>query len=168
MTSRCCVLRVWMRVTSAWGLQASSPPELRRRVVGRIQAEGLTSPCDVSGTSSLCYLAPTSEVGLAKLIRPCPNKTCMPSEPAYWYFGTDPQHSLASFGPDCELLLALGRFPDSLKAAVLRPLLKDPALDRNNMSNYRSVSTLPFISKVLEKAAMKRLVEHLDFCNLHE
>ena len=45
----------------------------------------------------------------------------------------------------------------SLKTALIRPLLKNPGLDREVLKNYRPVSNLSFVSKVLEKVVAKRL-----------
>ena len=45
--------------------------------------------------------------------------------------------------------------PLSLKTALMRPLLKKPGLDKEVLKNYRPVSNLPFILKVLEKVVAK-------------
>ena len=39
----------------------------------------------------------------------------------------------------------------SFKAAVIKLLLKKPALDSGVLANYRPISNLPFLSKILEK-----------------
>jgi len=44
-----------------------------------------------------------------------------------------------------------GCFPEEFKEAVVRPLLKKNGLDAGELKNYRPVSNLPFISKLLEK-----------------
>ena len=49
------------------------------------------------------------------------------------------------------LSLQTAHVPPALKAAVIRPLLKKPSLDPDNLANYRPISNLPFLSKVLEK-----------------
>jgi hypothetical protein len=41
--------------------------------------------------------------------------------------------------------------PISFKQAIVRPLLKKPGLDMNNLKNYRLVSNLPFVSEIIEK-----------------
>src|SRR4029434_8462840 len=46
--------------------------------------------------------------------------------------------------------LQTGIFPDAFKTAVVKPLLKKPNLDGNALTNYRPMSNLPFISKILE------------------
>ena len=57
--------------------------------------------------------------------------------------------------------LSSGLVPSNFKQAVVVPLLKKPGLDCNDFKNYRPVSNLPFISKILEKAVLKQLQKHL-------
>jgi hypothetical protein len=49
----------------------------------------------------------------------------------------------------------------SFKSAIARSLLKKPGLNKDVMKNYRPVSNLPFVSKVLEKVVESRLENHL-------
>ena len=58
--------------------------------------------------------------------------------------------------------LSLGVVPTSMKRALVKPLLKDSSLDPEEISNYRPVSNLSFLSKVLEKVVNKRLDAHLE------
>ena len=58
--------------------------------------------------------------------------------------------------------------PKSFKISRIRPLLKKPSLDSNTLKNYRPVSNLPFVSKVLEKVVDARLECHLTSNKLHE
>ena len=51
--------------------------------------------------------------------------------------------------------------PTSLKNAAIRPLLKKSSLDPNNFKNFRPVSNVPFLSKVIEKVVAKRLTTYL-------
>jgi len=53
------------------------------------------------------------------------------------------------------------RFPAALKAAQVRPLLKKPGLDKEQMSNYRPISNLPTVSKVIERLVLDRLRPHV-------
>lgn len=59
-------------------------------------------------------------------------------------------------------------FPDSLKKAVVRPLLKKSTLDQNTLSNYRPVSNISFLSKVYEKVMYKQISDHLEINNLRD
>ena len=56
---------------------------------------------------------------------------------------------------------AHGIFPLKLGTAVGKPLLKKDNLDHNVYKNYRPVPNIFFISKVLEKVAVKRLTDHV-------
>ena len=51
--------------------------------------------------------------------------------------------------------------PLSIKTALIRSLLKKPGLDKKVLKNYRPVSNLSFISKVLEKVVAKTLDGHM-------
>ena len=44
-----------------------------------------------------------------------------------------------------------GTFPTRFKSASVTPLLKGDSLDKNSPSNYRPISNLNFISKILER-----------------
>uniref|UniRef100_A0A3B3I3H5 Reverse transcriptase domain-containing protein n=1 Tax=Oryzias latipes TaxID=8090 RepID=A0A3B3I3H5_ORYLA len=57
--------------------------------------------------------------------------------------------------------LETGYVPQSFKYAVVKPLLKKPSLDPSNLANYRPISNLPFISKILERVVVKQLYCHL-------
>ena len=59
------------------------------------------------------------------------------------------------------LCITTGQFPNTLKSAVVKPLLKKPTLDQHIMKNYRPVSNLPFLSKVIEKVIVKQLTAHM-------
>eukprot|EP00745_Piridium_sociabile_P027300 TRINITY_DN439_c0_g1_i27.p1 TRINITY_DN439_c0_g1~~TRINITY_DN439_c0_g1_i27.p1 ORF type:complete len:1128 (+),score=135.82 TRINITY_DN439_c0_g1_i27:139-3522(+) len=56
--------------------------------------------------------------------------------------------------------LTSGVFPSLHKKAV-KPLLKKPSLDQNELMNYRPVSNLPFLSKVIEKLVLSQLLDHI-------
>ena len=54
-----------------------------------------------------------------------------------------------------------GLFVETWKLAIVRPLLKKIGLDLID-KNYRPASNLPFLSKVLEKAALDQFIAHCD------
>ncbi|XP_062616752.1 uncharacterized protein LOC134278448 [Saccostrea cucullata] len=58
--------------------------------------------------------------------------------------------------------------PSSFKQAVVRPLIKKTGLDPEEYRNYRPVSNLSFLSKILEKVVAKRLDHHLESNYLHD
>ena len=53
-----------------------------------------------------------------------------------------------------------GKFPSEFKEALVIPLLKKPTLDANEPCNYRPISNLQTIGKILEKLYLKRILPH--------
>ena len=64
-----------------------------------------------------------------------------------------------------KLSLTSGTFPCIWKRATVKPLLKKIGLE-NSSKNYRPVSNLNFISKLLESAVLLQIQEHLHNLNL--
>ena len=58
--------------------------------------------------------------------------------------------------------LQSGIFPDSLKHGRISPILKAKNADVEVHNNFRPVTTLPFLSKLLEKAASTQIVSYLE------
>ena len=54
-----------------------------------------------------------------------------------------------------------GSCPVSFKSAIVKPLLKKPTLDPNILKNFRPVSNLSFLSKILEKVVLQQLFDYL-------
>ena len=63
--------------------------------------------------------------------------------------------------------LSCGVFPDEMKLAYVTPLLKKPNLCHENLNNYRPVSLLSFLSKLVERVVCKQLSNHLSLHNLY-
>ena len=60
--------------------------------------------------------------------------------------------------------LSEGCFPSHFKSALVSPLLKNSTLNRDDMKNYRPVSNLSFLFKILEKVVANRLNSHTTVC----
>ena len=54
-----------------------------------------------------------------------------------------------------------GAFPSKFKHALITPLLKKPGLSKSDTSNFRPISNLNTIGKILERLALARLLPHL-------
>ena len=54
-----------------------------------------------------------------------------------------------------------GRFPDRFKTAQVTPLIKKDGLDANDPANYRPISNLNTISKIIERLCLARLTPHI-------
>lgn len=71
-------------------------------------------------------------------------------------------HVLAKpFASLINLSLSSGVFPDSMKLASITPLLKKASLNPEELSNFRPVSGLSFLSKLLERVVLRRLTSHM-------
>ena len=62
--------------------------------------------------------------------------------------------------------LLSGVFPDVYKEAIVTPLLKKANSNINDFKNYRPISNLSFISKIIEKVVLLQLSHHLSINNL--
>ena len=64
------------------------------------------------------------------------------------------------------MTLPSGLFPSAFKSAIMKPLLKKTTLNLDILKNYRPVSNLSFLSKILEKVVLRQLSNHLLTNNL--
>ena len=64
----------------------------------------------------------------------------------------------------CNLSISSGRFPDACKIAKLKPLFKKGS--KTDPKNYRPISLLPLMSKVLERIIHEQTMEFLDKHNI--
>jgi len=61
-----------------------------------------------------------------------------------------------------------GEVSDNLKLATITPILKKLILDCEVLANYRPISNLPFIAKVVEKVIATQVIEHVEANNLQD
>jgi hypothetical protein len=119
-------------------------------------------------TSTLTDFQEISEEDVVKLIAKCPNKMCYLDVIPTWLL----KEHIDVFSPIITRIinasLSTGSFPRSLGQAVITPILKKPSLDKNDLSNYRPVSNITFVSKLIEKVVTSQLSEYLHDNNLSE
>jgi len=79
-----------------------------------------------------------------------------------------PQNAIRRFGirrnwtePIVNMSLTSGHFHPILKESVICPLLTKPTLDKNQLSNYRPISSHSLISEIIERVVKSRLTDHL-------
>ena len=63
--------------------------------------------------------------------------------------------------------MSSGIFPSAFKTSCVKPIIKKPNLDPEILANYRPISNLPFISKVLERIVAFQLHNYLSSYNLY-
>ncbi len=113
-------------------------------------------PCDYLST-----FTPASLDEVTKIINMSASKTSS-LDPIPTHLFNDCLEELApSITSIVNVALATGCFPSKFKKAIVTPLIKKPSLDPEELSNYRPVSNLSFVSKVVERAVAARLNVHL-------
>ena len=113
-----------------------------------------------SGTP-ISVLQPVSSEEVLKLIHSLPNK----SSPLDFLPTTLLKKYALTLSPILSKLANLsfstGTFPSIFKKAQVLPLLKKPNLDPTSPANYRPISNLSTISKLLERLLLSRLRPHI-------
>jgi len=66
----------------------------------------------------------------------------------------------------CQPVSELWSFPPSFQTVDCFPLLKKSTLDNEQLSNYRPISNLSLIFKIIERVVKSRLTDHLFSHNL--
>ena len=61
----------------------------------------------------------------------------------------------------CNVSLREGRLPSSQTTVIVTPALKKPGLDPSDMKNYRPISNLSSMSKIVERIVVRQLSEYL-------
>ena len=114
------------------------------------------TPC-----SYLDVFIPVSQDDVKKIILSSPTKSCsLDSWPTFLV----KKHLDILIVPITEVVnlsLSTGEFPEKFRTAVVTPLHKKPSLPREGFGNYRPVSGLSFVSKVIERIVAKQLNEHI-------
>ena len=116
----------------------------------------------------LIEFTPASEEEIKKLVIHSPNKSCELDPIPTWLLKLCLPELLPTLTKIVNTSMETSHVPKSFKSSHVRPLLKKENLDANTLKNYRPVSNLPFVSKILEKVVSSRIEEHLTLNNLHE
>ena len=107
-----------------------------------------------------------SEDAVDKIIKASPTKSCLLDPLPTFLIKECIDILLPSLTKLVNCSLMEGCVPDAFKSAVVTPLIKKPNLPSNDLKNYRPVSGLSFISKLVECVVAKQLLEHINANNL--
>ena len=116
----------------------------------------------------LTKLAPATQDEVRDIIIKSPSKSCELDPLPTYLLKEVLEYLLPLITAIINKSLVESKVPLSFKKANIRPLLKKPNLDKEELKNYRPVSNLPFLSKILEKLVAKRLETHLSSHRLHD
>ena len=104
---------------------------------------------------------------MRKIISQLTNKSCSLDPVPTWLLKQNIDIILPVITSIVNESLSSGTFPTALKVAIVSPIIKKASLDKDNLKNYRPVSNLAFVSKVIEKAVLKCVSVHNDSFNLN-
>ena len=119
-------------------------------------------------SEQLVSLDDTTEEELESIIKQCNSKTCCLDSTPTGLLKSHVAVHLPCLVSLVNASLQQGSFPRALKTANVIPVLKKETLDVNVLSNYRPVSNISFISKLIEKVVVRRLTFHLNSNGLED
>ena len=109
-----------------------------------------------------------SEDCVLELIQKMPSKSCILDPLPTWLLKDNITLFLPYLTSIVSTSLTSGVFPASYCSVVMSPLIKKHNLDKNCLQNYRPVSNLQFDAKVVEKAAISQISEHINSNDLFD
>ena len=119
-------------------------------------------------TCSLNVFSAVTESEVRKIIAKSPTKSCSLDPAPTWMVKDSVDELIPMVTILVNLSLQSANVPDSMKQALVTPLLKKDDLDPEVLKNYRPVSNLSFLSKVLERVVAARLTNYMTINQLHE
>src|SRR6218665_66483 len=118
-------------------------------------------PIPPPSQSSLQIHRPASEAEVLLLLNSLPNKQCELDPIPTSLLKDCASVILPVITKIINLSLSTGNFPLAFKHSFVTPLLKKANLDKENLSNYRPISNLSFLSKLTERIVLARLNDYL-------
>jgi len=116
--------------------------------------------------SQFCRFREVSMDDVRRVLLRSPPKTCV-LDPLPTSILRDVVDTLLPFiWVMCNNSLQEGCLPTSQKAAIITPVLKKPGADPDDPKNYRPISNLTFMSKIIERLVVEQMTQHLDENNL--
>jgi len=113
------------------------------------------SPSPPTAPSNFSSFRPASESEISKILFKCPNKQSDSYPIPTWLLNACAQVLTPTITNIVNLSISSGQFQPVLKESAISPLLKyKPTLDKDQLSNYRPISNLSLISKIIKRGKM--------------
>lgn len=132
-----------------------------------VVADAMSSDCLFTG-DVLASFDPTTEDEVRTLITSSPSKSCNLDPIPTWLLKECVGELLPIITAIINQSLLKSIVPAYFNRANVKPLIKKAGLDKEVLKNYRPVSNLPFISKLVEKVVSVRLQRHLKDNTLYD
>ena len=123
---------------------------------------------EVPFTSVLEAFSPLTANEIRELIRRTSNAFCAIDPVPTWFVKERQDILIKLMTKIVNMSFLKGVFPRSMKTALVKLLIKKSSSDCNILNNYRPISNLPFLSKLIERAVAIRLKKYLFNNNLNE
>ena len=131
------------------------------------QQDPIDSYTEFSGTPLLQFESVSTDF-VESIIKKSPTKSCTLDPVPTWLLKQCTEELVPVLTTITNLSLACAEFSDTLKVAFVSPLIKKLTLDCEILKNYRPVSNLSFLSKLIERVVCTQLISHLKSNGLYE
>ncbi|XP_072028270.1 uncharacterized protein [Amphiura filiformis] len=123
---------------------------------------------DVVIQNDLVCFRKLTQKEVRNIIMGCTNKSCHLDCLPTWLLKENIDVVLPRITQIVNTSITCGVFPDYLKQAIVTSVLKKITLAWNEFKNYRPVSNIAFMGKIIEKAAIVQVNEHMQANDLEE
>ena len=130
--------------------------------ISRATANSAPPVITARSATPLTSFEPVTEQEISKLLSTSPSKSCCLDPIPTWLLKRISAHIAPIICYLCNLSLSSGTFPPVLKHALVFPRIKKPTLNPEVVNNYRPISNLPYISKLVERVVARRFKSHAE------
>lgn len=109
---------------------------------------------------------PVTVDDVGQILLSSPNKSCCLDPLPVWLLKCNSDIISPVICKIVNSILSVGTLPTSLKVASITPVIKKTSLDPLVSKNYRPISNLPFLSKLIEKLVARQLLYHINMNSL--
>ena len=113
----------------------------------------------------LSEFKPVMEEEVQRLIISSPDKQCSIDRLPTWLLKKISKAVSGLLAVIYNKSLSEGKVPEHFKSAIVTRLLKKEGLDPDDLSNFRPISNVSLLSKMLEQLVSERLNDHLEVIN---
>ena len=139
-----------------------------RDKIAEVRVDTLSCPPTFAGpcVSELRDFKECTMDEIRSIINQSPRKTCQLDSLPHLLLMPSNDAVLSVLCQICNNSLPEGMLPDCEKIAVITPILKKSDLDPDNVTNYRPISYLTYLSKLIERLVSSQLTTYLNETHL--
>ena len=135
---------------------------IRQRLNQPSDAQAARSAIDNERSHTLSEFSPATTVTTCRLVQTCPSKQCCLDPLPTSLLKANINVVAPTLTRIINLSLESETVPTDMKSALITPVLKKTSLDSNELVNYRPISNLSFVSKLLERHIAADLRYYID------